>query len=367
MTIRLARQPSRALMAAGALLGMVCGSACSWPPWYPSGVLVEKVRFEKTEFFRGPGMNLVSDLREGDFDGDGAVEIAAVAEDGAHLLAPDGREKRFVPFQAPERPFAVRLVPGAGDGRPRYVGTLPVSGKTVLFDATGAIAWRGPGRYFGEPVAADMNGDGTPEVVVSTGNGLEVLALDGASIGRVEAAGTPLHFDCADVDGDGRADVVTEDWVDGRNRMAVVFSGEGRSPARWPSPRVFNRFTFARRTGDAQPSVLVLSDSPAELVFLDGAGGIVRRLEAPGANYLSRPHGMPMRVAGSDKGFVCLGDTTGSRHHHIAYVYNAADQLVYADSADQNAGAVLAMSGGGGTGAFLVGSRNVIWKYAEAR
>ena len=126
-------------------------AACYSRASYPDGVIVEAVKYEKAVFFRGSAMNLVSDLRQGDFDGDGADDILAVGADGAHILAPDGREKRYIGFRAPESPWAVRLVGRAADGKLRLLGNLPKARQTVLFDETGAVAWTAPGSSFGEP------------------------------------------------------------------------------------------------------------------------------------------------------------------------------------------------------------------------
>ena len=201
------------------------------------------------------------------------------------------------------------------------------------------VAWTAPGWSYQEAIAADLDGDGRVEIASPGAAGLDVRSLDGVSLRQITATGRPLHFDCADMDGDGRADVVAENYTNGKNQMAV-FSADGRQLARWTSPHVFDRF------------------------------GVVRSLKAPWGNRLSRPRGMTMPVAGSDEGFLCLGTSKGSQHHHVTYVYGSGGDLVYADSADDDAEAVLALprtpTGAGGQ-SFLVGGRNVIWKYTEKR
>jgi hypothetical protein len=352
-----------------ATAAMVCVAACYAPVSYPDGVLVEKVKYEKTVLFRGPNMNLVSDLRQGDFDHDGTDEILAVASDGIRLLGLEGKEKRFTPFRSAEGPWAVRAVTGNANGKLRFLGNLPNAHQTVLFDESGGVAWTSPGGSYQEPIAADLDGDGRVEIVSPGEASLDVRSLDGVSLRQITAAGRPLHFDCADMDGDGRADVVAENYTNGKNQMAV-FSADGRPLAHWTSPHVFDRFGVVSLAGGARPSLMVLSDGVEELVFLDINGNALRSLKAPWGNRLSRPRGMPMPVAGSDAGFVCLGTSKGSRHHHITYVYGGAGDLVYADSAADDAEAVLALQGtaiGGGGQSFIVGSRNVIWKYTEKR
>jgi len=359
---------SRIVYCVVALGGVAALGACYSSVSYPDGVIIDTVKYEKAVYFRGSAMNLVFDLRQGDFDGDGTDDILAVGEDGAHILALDGREKRFIAFRAPEPPWAVGLLAGSGDGKLRFLGNLPKAAQTVLIDETGAVAWKAPGSYYGAPVAADLDGDGRAEILSPTAAGIDVRRADGTPVRQFTAAGKPLQFDAADIDGDGRAEIVTGNWENSRNQIAV-FSADGRQLATWTSPHVFNRFSFVTPPGGTRPELMVLSDSVGELVFLDMQGKVTRTYSAPWGNKLSQSRGMALQVAGNARGFVSLGTSKGSRHHHITYVYNARGELVYADSADDDAQAVLALTGapGGSTSAFLVGSRNVIWKYAERR
>jgi len=362
------RSPTRIAYCAISAVCLAGVAACYLPVSYPDGVIVDTVKYEKAAFFRGPAMNLVFDLRQGDFDGDGADDILAVGEDGAHILALDGRERRFIAFRAPEPPWAVGLLAGSGDGKLRFLGNLPKAAQTVLLDETGAVAWKAPDSYFGAPVAADLDGDGRAEILSPTADGIDVRGADGALVRPFTAAGKPLQLDAADMDGDGRADIVTGNWENSRNQIAI-FSADGRQLSKWTSPLVFNRFSLVTPPGGTRPELMVLSDSVGELVFLDMQGKVTRTFSAPWGNKLSQARGMALQVAGNARGFVSLGTSKGSRHHHITYVYNARGELVYADSADDDAQAVLALTGapGGSAGSFLVGSRNVIWKYAEKR
>jgi len=369
MSVSTKPSDARRLRLRIAAAAVLCLAACQLPVSYPDGVIVETVKYEKTAFFRGPAMNLVSDLRQGDFDGDGSADLLAVGADGAHILGPDGREKRVIAFRAPEPPWAASVLAGPGASTPRVLANLPQAAQTVVFDETGAVAWKSPGEYFGSPIAADLDGDGRVEVLSMTAAGIDVRGLDGSPIRQLTAAGKPLQFDCADMDGDGRAEIVTGNWENGGNQIAV-FSADGRQLARWTSPHVFNRFSLVTPPGGTRPELMVLSDSVEELAFLDMHGKVTRTLKAPWGNKLSQARGMSLRVAGEAGGFVSLGTSKGSRHHHVTYVYNARGDLVYADSADDDAQAVLALTGMPrdlGAGAFLVGSRSVIWKYAERR
>src|ERR1700674_5190725 len=126
-------------LASGICLLAVLQAGCSVS--YPQGVLVDQIHYDKTVFAQAPNMNIVSDLRQGDFDGDGANEILAVDREGIHLLELDGKEKRFTPFRSPESPYAVKVVDSGPDGKRRFLASLPNAAKTVLFDESGAIVW----------------------------------------------------------------------------------------------------------------------------------------------------------------------------------------------------------------------------------
>jgi hypothetical protein len=235
------RSPTRITYRAFAAVCIAGLAACYSSVSYPDGVIVDAVKYEKAAFFRGPAMNLVFDLRQGDFDGDGADDILAVGEDGAHILAVDGREKRLIAFRAPEPPWAVRLLAGSGDGKLRFLGNLPKAAQTVLLDHTGAMAWKAPGSYYGTPVAADLDGDGRAKILSPTDRGIDVRSADGAMVRQFTAAGKPLQFDATDIDGDGRAEVVTGNWEssrlpgarwrNGRHRACSPASASSRRPA----------------------------------------------------------------------------------------------------------------------------------------
>jgi hypothetical protein len=327
---------------------------------YPNGLLVDEVHFDKEVFAKASNMNLVSDLRQRDFDRDGTDDILAVASDGIHLLGMDGREKRLTRFQASEPPFAVKMVDGAANGRPLFLGNLPMAGKTVVFDDAGAIMWSASGSSFDDPVAADLEGDGRPEVIARNATGLAVLNLDGTLVRQLPGAGNPLFYGAADMDGDGKSEILTEVNNNGKNEISI-FSGAGDSLGHWTSPHAFYRFGVARASGVDHPTVMALNDDAEDLLFLDRAGKLVQSLAAPWGNHLATPRGEAMPV-GKTAGFVCLATSRGSNHHHVVYVYKGDQQLVYADSVPDDADALLVMNGASSQ-SFLVGSRNVIWKY----
>ncbi len=123
------------------------------------------------------------------------------------------------------------------------------------------------------PAVRDVDGDGVPEIVVATRSGLEIL--DGRSgaleardlaVGRLESAIT-----LADVDGDGRVDV----FVGSRNLGLVRFVWDGVTLQRMDYGPVGMRVKTAPAVGDVD------GDGQMEVVFGDdGRPGNVHVLDA---------------------------------------------------------------------------------------
>ncbi len=123
------------------------------------------------------------------------------------------------------------------------------------------------------PAVRDVDGDGVPEIVVATRSGLEIL--DGRSgaleardlaVGRLESAIT-----LADVDGDGRVDV----FVGSRNLGLVRFVWDGVTLQRMDYGPVGMRVKTAPAVGDVD------GDGQMEVVFGDdGRPGSVHVLDA---------------------------------------------------------------------------------------
>ena len=107
------------------------------------------------------------------------------------------------------------LGPGTPGG-PETVLALPGTHPAVAaFGPTGQLRWRrdlpGADLTFQSPVAADVDGDGVPEILVQDGNGtLYVLAPDDGSVLRSKDLGDVAWVapSFADVDGDGVPEIV---------------------------------------------------------------------------------------------------------------------------------------------------------------
>jgi hypothetical protein len=150
---------------------------------------------------------------------------------------------------------APTLVDIAGDRRPEIVAAVP-DGFVYAIGPTGKRLWRydyAHGRkktFASEVVAADLNRDGTPELVFGTygaarGSGrLIVLSAAGRKLYDIRlkhqgndgnGIGVPAAPSIADIDGDGRLEIVLSTFDHGLDVYRVPGSGTNCLP--WPTGR----------------------------------------------------------------------------------------------------------------------------------
>jgi hypothetical protein len=144
-----------------------------------------------------------------------------------------------------------------GDDRPEVVVSLN-DGFLYAFGADAAILWRfnythgHQVMYASEPVVADLNQDGSPEVLFTTygapdvtdsGN-LVVLAADGTSLHDIalpspgsngNGNGAPAAPTVGDLDGDGELEIFVQTFDHGMDVFTVPGSGNACLP--WPTAR----------------------------------------------------------------------------------------------------------------------------------
>ncbi len=150
---------------------------------------------------------------------------------------------------------APTLVDLDGDARPDIVVPVP-DGKVYAVSSTGKLLWtydfaHGAARTFGsEVVAADLNRDGTPELVLGTyslspgGGHLLVLSAGGRLLSDTRlrnqrrdgnGIGIAAAPSIADLDGDGRLEIVATTIDHGIDVYTVPGSGTACLP--WPTGR----------------------------------------------------------------------------------------------------------------------------------
>ncbi len=264
-----------------------------------------------------------------DLDGDGSREIVAMWEGGISILSPEGKLKGLVSFPSRiPRPFGFtsgdldgdgadellvslgneilvlkgeevertyRVTPGNritslslidldGDGSREIVAiSLPEpsireEGSAVwVFDIGGSLAWRqnlGPG-HISSPCFSDLDGDGNLEIIIGRAS-LDQLVVETGGTVALKAGGSVLWSSpsptfekpvCADIDGDGRPEVIGV----GLGGSLVSLSGES-GDLEWSLEQLLAMGTpsVGDVDGDGWPEIVVNSGQD-EVNCLEGA------------------------------------------------------------------------------------------------
>lgn len=242
--------------------------------------------------------------------------------------------------------FAPFVSYAAGDDV-RLVHTDDVNGDavpdlTVLYTAghrsMGWMAGRGDGTFGGLQTRgkddnyflsdiADLNGDGHPDMVISSywANGFKVFWGDGG--GRLREGAffsTDMHaraLKCVDINRDGRMDVVITTSGSGRTIHLHVFlgRGDGTFADRQTFPSVLDTckdLIITDKNGDGRPDVAVTSSFPWVVVFVQNGDG---RFEP-----VYYPTWRPARVA--------FADLDGDSRDDMVLLYSSFDNTPGSDS-----------------------------------
>lgn len=264
-----------------------------------------------------------------DVDADGRAELVVTSPWGLGLLALRGGSLTSVMLAANGTRFGGWLLNTAdnwfpvagdldGDGRAELVVTSPWGLGILRFDGTtlASVVMAPNGTAFGSwslntatdrvEAAADVDGDGRAELVLSGPGGLLVLDLDGAAL-TVEAAVADgasagswiidaLHdgvLAVGDVDGDGRAELV----VRSDDRMGVLGFDNGQLQSQlvaangthfggWNLNTADNRIALALDIdGDGKDEVVVTSPWGLGILRLGDASGGALMLAPNGTHF----------------------------------------------------------------------------------
>ncbi|MDC0723597.1 FG-GAP repeat domain-containing protein [Nannocystis bainbridge] len=242
---------------------------------------------------------------EVDLDGDGAREMVVLDASGGQLAVAWPEGQRSVQFLLDERPVAIAALAGevgVALAKPPQVAMFGV-------DASGRLERRRQVFLRDAPVglvAADLAGDGAPELLVTIPEAglLAVIDPPKATMQEHEAGRRPLQLAVGDVDGDADLDVVV---VDARRALRLFLgTGDGalRAGAASPAAARMQWLTLADHDGDGDLDALTRAGREQVLVHRnDGVG----RFSSP----IALPFAAPADGAGLVAGPVAASGLVG--------------------------------------------------------
>ena len=195
-----------------------------------------------------------------------------------------------------------------GDGIPE-VAACTNSGRIFVWSSTGVLL---PGWPYGHGGGsngisiADVDGNGTNEIVTTDGTRVDVLSVSGASLPgwpRFLSGATGLSpAVVGDVDGDGRSELAVLDLFSPNN--LYLLGSDGTTLPGWPratNPSIPNGLFFS------YPAMGELDGDPTREIVVGAADGRVLVLNSDGTNAA----GWPRTTAGVPVSSPAVGDIDG--------------------------------------------------------
>lgn len=285
-----------------------------------------------------------NDLAVADFDKDGKLDIAMPNHDTDHvtLLLGDGkggfRPAPRSPIRVRSRPHPHGVAAGDFDGDGKMDLAVESWGEDrveVLFgDGAGGFAVpRGTFAVGRMPYqrlrAADVNGDGRADILTTNFEGGSVSVLLGAADralkpapGSPFAAGAhPFAFTIADLDRDGRLDLAVAGYsghsTDASADGAHVLLGDGRGAFRLAGSHPTGRAPIGIAAGDLD------GDGRVEIVTVNTAGDSITVLRGSERGFTA----LPPKAVGGGPECVAVGDLNGDRKADIVVCATKDDAI----------------------------------------
>lgn len=187
-----------------------------------------------------------------------------------------------------------------GDGKPDLIVANVVTSCCGGVESIGVLLGNGDGTFqspivitsvsqigeFNALAVADVNRDGKPDLIVTTccaSNGDNQAAVllgngDGTFQSPVlyDLGGTGPSIAAADVNGDGKPDIISANWNGSNNSTVTVLLGNGdgtfQPPIASPAPDDPGCLTIADVNSDGKPDALICSENTVAVLLGNGDG-----------------------------------------------------------------------------------------------
>ena len=330
----------------------------------PYGRIVEDQRYNETILLDDERMNLIYELRRGDFEPDPGIETLVVSDDGYRVLNERDEMIRRVPFQFSEKWPSRALWGGRsmdmdGDGTMEYVGILVDDDRAAVFDQKGKMVRHTTGPTYADLLILDIDGDQRDEFLLNHWDRL-VLYDPAQSRSRKLYDGEALNVQFIGNDDQGRPLIAFD--TPGDVWELVILDAEGQEAHRWYVPWL--SFTFSPlpdRDGRASRLLFVNGDT---INITDLEGKVLRKLEAPYARVLAHMEAADVRGPSGEGYLLVAGRGAGENQLHMVYLFDPDGRLIYQWRGMDTGGPLLVIDEGfGRMPTFLVGGRNELRKF----
>jgi outer membrane protein assembly factor BamB len=223
----------------------------------------------------------------GDIDGDGKPEVVfGTYFNDEHVYALNGEDGSLLwKFKSEGGPVdtSVLIYDVNGDRKPEIIFGDSAYGTLFCLDGKGEVVWKYKGQSGTDSpaAAADLNGDGTVEVVYGTMKSAAdktgyVNVLEGQTGKLIWAAKVPGHVQCepglVDVNGDGTLDVLATNWY-GDGRLRALNGKDGSELWQFETgDSVYHGVSFFDFDKDKKPEIVV-ADRKGTVWMLEGESG----------------------------------------------------------------------------------------------
>jgi hypothetical protein len=262
----------------------------------------------------------------------------------------------------------IKIIDVDGDGEYELLNRQGVfkDRKAALYDASGALVWSYNAEPEGHGVnmtsAGDMDGDGIQEFAVgfNGGTGVHLLDHQGEIIWSFPDSNV-WHLETADLNNDG-----TDEIIHTREGGAIVVrdaQGEIISQEK-PSVRItdFSLCRYPEKTGRH----VIISAQNKSIALVHEDGSIVASLDAPRCRGLGgHARGALVKFRPDEPAYLVVVVAYKHWHRSLIYVYNSDRELLYQEIFGDTCKAVAALPSTDGSNreTLLIGSKNKVCEY----